>query len=89
MAARAEHMTVSEARKELAEVTNRVAYGAQRVILTRHGRPAVAVISAKDLALLETIEEKMDLVEAGAALVDRGNRGPRVPWEALKAELSL
>lgn len=82
-------MTVSEARKELSEVTNRVAYGTERVVLTRHGRPAVAVISAKDLAILEAIEDRMDLAEARAALASPKNRRERVAWNDLKGELGL
>ena len=89
MAIAAERMTVSEARKDLAEVTNRVAYGAERVVLTRRGRPTVAVISAKDLAILEAIEDGIDLAAARAALADPKNHDQRVSWSELKAELGL
>lgn len=89
MAIAPERMTISEARNDLAEVTSRVAYGSARVLLTRHGRPAVAVISAKDLAILEAIEERIDLADARAALAHPRNRGKRVDWNELKGELGL
>ncbi len=44
---------MTEARARLADLANRVAYGGERVVLTRHGRPFVALISAEDLSLLE------------------------------------
>ena len=46
-------ISMTEARAQLAELANRVAYGGERVVLTRHGKPFVALISAADLALLD------------------------------------
>ncbi|MCF6522422.1 type II toxin-antitoxin system Phd/YefM family antitoxin [Streptomyces sp. JJ36] len=40
---------VTQARAELAELINRVVYGGERVVVTRHGRPLVALVSAADL----------------------------------------
>ena len=44
---------MTEARAQLADLANRVAYGGERVVLTRHGRPFVALIAAEDLSLLD------------------------------------
>ncbi|WP_093802028.1 type II toxin-antitoxin system Phd/YefM family antitoxin [Streptomyces sp. Wb2n-11] len=44
---------VTQARAELAELINRVVYGGERVVVTRHGKPLVALVSAADLARLE------------------------------------
>ncbi|MFE0424669.1 type II toxin-antitoxin system Phd/YefM family antitoxin [Streptomyces sp. NPDC058953] len=44
---------VTQARAELAELINRVVYGGERVVVTRHGKPLVALVSADDLARLE------------------------------------
>lgn len=44
---------VTEARARLAELVNRVAYGGERIELTRHGKIVAALISADDLARLE------------------------------------
>lgn len=47
---------VTQARAELADLINRVVYGDERVVVTRHGKPLVALVSADDLRLLEQIE---------------------------------
>ncbi|WP_309052148.1 type II toxin-antitoxin system Phd/YefM family antitoxin [Streptomyces sp.] len=44
---------VTQARAELADLINRVVYGAERVVVTRHGKPLVALVSAADLEKLE------------------------------------
>ncbi|MEV3930533.1 MULTISPECIES: type II toxin-antitoxin system Phd/YefM family antitoxin [unclassified Streptomyces] len=47
---------VTQARAELAELINRVVYGGERVVVTRHGKPLVAFVSAADLQRLENEE---------------------------------
>ncbi|MBA0051171.1 type II toxin-antitoxin system Phd/YefM family antitoxin [Streptomyces sp. AJS327] len=47
---------VTQARAELAELINRVVYAGERVVVTRHGRPLVALVSAGDLERLENAE---------------------------------
>ncbi len=42
---------VTQARAELADLINRVVYGGERVVVTRHGKPLVALVSAADLEL--------------------------------------
>ncbi|MEU2624383.1 type II toxin-antitoxin system Phd/YefM family antitoxin [Streptomyces sp. NPDC007157] len=48
---------VTQARAELAELINRVVYGGERVVVTRHGKPLVALVSAADLERLEELSE--------------------------------
>ncbi len=45
-------ISMTDARAQLADLANRVAYGGEQVVLTRHGRPFVALISAEDLTRL-------------------------------------
>ncbi|MEU7565289.1 type II toxin-antitoxin system Phd/YefM family antitoxin [Streptomyces fradiae] len=45
---------VTQARAELADLINRVVYGGERVVVTRHGKPLVALVSAADLERLES-----------------------------------
>ncbi|MFJ4966417.1 type II toxin-antitoxin system Phd/YefM family antitoxin [Streptomyces sp. NPDC088729] len=47
---------VTQARAEFAELINRVVYGGERVVVTRHGKPLIAFVSAADLARLEQEE---------------------------------
>jgi prevent-host-death family protein len=48
---------VTQARAELADLINRVVYGGERVVVTRHGKPLVALVSAADLERLEKLTE--------------------------------
>ncbi|MEV5505438.1 type II toxin-antitoxin system Phd/YefM family antitoxin [Streptomyces orinoci] len=51
---------VTQARAELAELINRVVYGGERVVVTRHGKPLVALVSAADLQRLEESRESAE-----------------------------
>ncbi|MGY6019241.1 type II toxin-antitoxin system Phd/YefM family antitoxin [Streptomyces spinosirectus] len=54
---------VTQARAELADLINRVVYGNERVVVTRHGKPLVALVSAADLErldALDTLDEPAD-----------------------------
>lgn len=39
---------VTEARAEFSELINRVGYGGERVVITRHGKPLVALVPASE-----------------------------------------
>ncbi|MET9524058.1 type II toxin-antitoxin system Phd/YefM family antitoxin [Streptomyces coeruleorubidus] len=54
---------VTQARAELADLINRVVYGGERVVVTRHGKPLVALVSADDLRRLEEAAELAELAE--------------------------
>ncbi len=49
---------VTQARAELADLINRVVYGGERVVVTRHGKPLVALVSAADLERLRSAEQQ-------------------------------
>lgn len=51
---------VTQARADLAELINRVVYGGERVVVTRHGRPLAALVSAADLERLENPSHEQD-----------------------------
>lgn len=53
----AHEVPVTQARAEFAELVNRVVYGGERIVVTRHGRPLVALVSAADLDRLERADE--------------------------------
>jgi prevent-host-death family protein len=53
----AHEVPVTQARAELAELINRVVYGSERVVVTRHGKPLVALVSAADLRRLQELDE--------------------------------
>ena len=74
-----------DARNQFSEVVNRVAYGKERVILTRRGKSLAAVVPIEDLDLLEELEKQLDLDDAKEALAEARERGT-IPWERIKAE---
>ena len=51
---------VSEARRKLSEHINRVAFGNERIVLTRHGKGVVALVSVEDAEYLEQLERRED-----------------------------
>lgn len=79
---------ISEARESFSTTINRVAFGRERVVLTRHGKRIAAVVPIEDLDLLEALEDARDLDDVRAALGDPANR-ERIGWEELKAQLAL
>lgn len=49
---------MTQARAELSDLVNRVAYGGERVVLSRHGRAVAAIVSAADLERLAALDEQ-------------------------------
>lgn len=45
---------VSEARDRLGEIINKTAFGKERCILLRHGKPLVAIVPIEDLQKIES-----------------------------------
>ena len=78
-------MTVSQLRGNLADVTNKVAYGGERVCLQRNQKPLLAMVPIADMELLESLEDLMDVQAAEEAL----KAGNFVSYESLKQELGL
>ena len=50
-------MTTVEARDNFSELINQAAYGNQRIVLTRRGKPLVAVVPLEDFSALETTNQ--------------------------------
>ena len=64
-----------QVRKRLAEVIDRAAYGKERVILARRGKAVAAIVSLEDVELLEALEDRIDLENARAALIEGEKEG--------------
>jgi len=50
----------AELRNRGSDIINAVAYGGEQVVLTRHGKPVVAIVSLLVLDALKDIEDKVD-----------------------------
>ena len=57
MGSMAYEIPVTQARAELADLINKVVYGGERVVVTRHGKPLIALVSAADLERLEDLQD--------------------------------
>jgi prevent-host-death family protein len=53
----AHEVPVTQARAEFADLVNRVVYGGERIVVTRHGRAIVALVPAADLERLEQLDQ--------------------------------
>ncbi|MFD6797226.1 type II toxin-antitoxin system Phd/YefM family antitoxin [Streptomyces cyaneofuscatus] len=74
---------VTQARAELADLINRVVYGGERVVVTRHGKPLVALVSAADLERLEGLDGEEAAAEEQVISSVSSNRSaaPAAPGE--------
>ncbi len=81
-------VTTVEARKQIGEVINRVAYGKERVVLTRRGKPIVAVVPIEDLETLDLLEDRLDVEEARKVLGAIEEEGT-TPFDQVKRELGI
>jgi len=82
----ATNVSTSKARVDFAEMINQVAYGGERIVLDRHGKPIAAIIPIDDLTFLEEIENRMDIDAAKRALAESDER---IPYERIRQELGL
>ena len=51
-----ETVSISDIKRDISELVNRVAFGGQRVILTSRGRPKAALVGLADLERLLALE---------------------------------
>ena len=66
-------ITTADARKNFADIVNKVAYGKEPVVLTRRGQKIAALISIDELQLLQKIEDHIDIEDAMKALEEPGD----------------
>lgn len=78
-------MNVVDARNNLADAINRVAYAGERIVLERRGKGVAAIISIDDLAVLEELENQVDIRAAKKALKEKGV----IPLEKVKRRLGM
>jgi len=80
-------ITTADARKNFADIVNRVAYGNEPIVLTRRGQEIAALISIEELELLQQIEDHIDIEDAKKALAEPGgNISAQDFWKQLGLE---
>lgn len=83
-----EGVPIAEVRRNLAELMGRVAYGKERVVVTRHGKGMAALVPVEDLDLLNRIRAYAYRKQAQEAFREL-DAGETVAWQELKEELGL
>ena len=66
-------ISTADARRNFADIVNKVACGDGSVILTRKGRSMAALVSIAELELLQQIEDHMDIKDSKKALGESGD----------------
>lgn len=79
-------ITTADARKKFSNIINRVAFGNESFVLTRRGKPIAALVSVKELKVLQKLEDQIDIEDAWEVKKEPGDP---IPWEDLKTELEL
>lgn len=74
--------------RDLAATLTQVADQGERVLIHRKDRDVAALVPIEDLALLERIEDQLDVEVADQALEDPENQ-ETIPWEEVKRVLGL
>ena len=83
-------ITATEARNHLPEALNQVAYGGERILIERRGKIIGALISKRDLELLERLEDRYWAETAREALDEMKAASEKpIPLEKVKANLGL
>jgi len=83
-------VSTAEARKRFSDVINRASYGKERVALTRNGHTLAVLVPVEDLALLEAMEDRIDVEDARKALAEAKSKGEKpIPWGTVKKRLGL
>lgn len=83
-----ESVSTADARKNLAELMNRAAYGGERFVVTRHGKELVAIVPLEDADLLARLRRFVSRKELERALQEADEEGT-TSWQELKSEMGL
>jgi prevent-host-death family protein len=65
-------LSTAEARTNLSETLGRVAYGGERVLIGKRGKPMAALVPVADLEALLALEDAIDLEEVRKSLREGG-----------------
>ena len=78
-------VSMTKARQDFTNIANRVMFGGERICIEKNNKPAVAIVSAEDLEMIEALEDKIDVEEALKAMKEPGF----ITLKALKKKLGI
>lgn len=83
-------MTTSQARDTFAATLSRVAKQKKRIVLHRRGQDVAALVPVEDLALLDELEDRLDVENFRAAKEEWEREGRQTtPLDEIVKELGL
>ncbi len=83
-------LAAHKACENFSDTLDRVVAKGERIVLHRRGKDVAALVPVKDLALLEELEDRLDVEDFRAAKREWEREGKKtIPWEKIKAELGL
>jgi len=77
-------VSITNARNDLANLVNKVAYGGERIVIKRRGKNSVVIVPLEDAEILDELERRADV-----ARIRRGLKESGESWETVRAELGL
>lgn len=85
-----ETITTAAARDSFSEVVNRAAFGKERVVLTRHGKPLAAIVPIEDVEALEAFENAHDVAAFRLAMAEWERDGRKtISFDEIAREFDL
>ncbi|HUT54188.1 MAG TPA: type II toxin-antitoxin system Phd/YefM family antitoxin [bacterium] len=78
--------SMHEARQNLTDLVNQVAYGRERIMIGRHNKDLAVLVPVEDAEYLEHLEDLEDIKAARKALK---RKGKAIAWEEAKKKLGL
>lgn len=91
-AIRKKPLSTAAAREHFSDALNRAAYGGERIVLSRRGKPLAAIVPLADIEAMEALEDELDsaLIRKRVAKWERsGRRGVSLEKLAKKYGIKL
>jgi prevent-host-death family protein len=76
----------AKARKSFSDLLNESGFGGKRIVVTRKGKAVAAMVSIKDLEVIQALEDQKDVTEAQRILSDPDSEF--ISWDEAKKELA-
>ena len=80
-------LAIDKVQENFSDTLQRVTEKKERIVLHHHGKNVAALVSVEDLALLEELEDRLDMEEAERRLADP--KEVPVPYAQARKELGL
>ena len=80
--------SISDARKNLSEIVNKVCYSGERAVIGKHNKECAAIVTMQDLELIEHIEQMIELHNIREGLAE-AEAGETVDFLEMMKELGI